>query len=73
MPIGLEAPDHRALDTLLEAILEAHASGRVSLSQARSALAHVFTAAAIQNEGEVRAWLKPETFKAWMKQVHAGS
>ena len=48
--------------------LTAHAHGNVSLLQARAALAHVLTAAAIQNEAEVRAWLEPDRLARWKEE-----
>jgi cell division inhibitor SulA len=71
MPIQLSSADHRKLDALLNAVLEAHAGGEITVDQARSALAHVFTAAATGNEGEVRTWLKPETREEWRRLILA--
>lgn len=65
----LSEKDHRALDAVLDAILNAHKNDEVSLQAARGALAHVVTAAAIGNEGEVRGWLKPETIETWKSGV----
>ncbi|MCW8086095.1 hypothetical protein [Sabulicella glaciei] len=62
MTISLSSSDHQKLDRMLDTILMAHAQGKISLSDARSALAHFVGAAMTQNEGEVRSWLKPETF-----------
>ena len=71
MAIKLSERDHRALDAMIDAILDAHVSGEVSPHAARGALAHVITAAAIENEGELRGWLKPETVAAWKRGVGA--
>ena len=65
MPIKLSSKDQKSLDAMLDTLLAAHAAGEVTAAEVRGALAHVITAAAIQNEGEVRGWLKPETVARW--------
>jgi hypothetical protein len=60
LSFNLSNKDHRRLDEMLGAIIDAHTNGEVSRSEAIGALAHVFTAAMIDNEGEVLSWLKPE-------------
>ena len=69
MTIDLTEKDHRALDQSLDTILKAYAAGEDSLPAARYALAHIITAACIENEGEVRSWLKPEILQNW--KAHA--
>src|SRR5262245_9898660 len=68
MAIKLSEDDHGKLDNLLDGILDAYRAREVSQSQARSALAHVVTAAAIQNEREVRCWLEPNRAKFWKRE-----
>ena len=50
VPIQLSEHDHRALDSYLDAVLNAYRDGTLSLAEARSDLAHAVTAAAIDNE-----------------------
>jgi len=71
MAIKLSNKDHGALDVTLDAILEAHASGAVSLGAARGALAHMIAAAALGNESELRGWLKPDLIADWKKNARA--
>jgi hypothetical protein len=65
MTIELTENDHHRLDEIIDTILTAFAENEVSLSHARSAFAHLITAAAIGNEGEVRSWLTPERVAFW--------
>ncbi len=66
MAIKLSEKDQRQLDKLLKTILTWHADGDVTTQEAIGALAHVFTAAAIDNGGEVDSWLnKPGTLANW--------
>ncbi len=65
MSIDLKTADHRNLDKFLDAVLDHYKNGEVSQSQAREALAQVFTAAAIDNGGEVKSWLDPQRVKDW--------
>lgn len=72
MSLKLTEADHRGLDKMLGTILDAFKNGDVSRSAAIGALAHVFTAAAIDNEGEVDSWLnKPEIIENWKKDVES--
>ncbi|MBB4041662.1 hypothetical protein GGR34_003340 [Microvirga flocculans] len=68
MAIKLTEADHNKLDALLDGVLDAHASGDVILSQAREAIAHVFAAAAIDNETEVKSWLEPDRLESWKEE-----
>jgi hypothetical protein len=63
----LSDADHDRLTTLIYAILDAASARQVSRMEAMAALAHVITAAAIGNEGEVRGWLEPQTVSAWLR------
>lgn len=73
MAIKLTKKDHRGLDTLLDAVLTMYAKGEVSLGEARGVLAHVFTAAAIDNENEVNGWLnRPEVLADWKQGMSDG-
>ncbi len=67
-PISFTTTDHRQLDRLIGSILEAFAAKEVTLPQAREAIAHVITAAAIGNEPEVRDWLGRERVGRWKKE-----
>lgn len=69
MTIKLSEKDHRALDAMIDGILKSHKDGEVSHLAARGALAHVITAAAIGNEGELRGWLKPATLDSWKSGI----
>ena len=69
MAIKLSKKDHKALDASLDMILKAYEAGEVTLGHARGALAHVITAAAIANEGELRGWLKPDTVAEWLRMA----
>lgn len=66
MPIDLSVADHRRLTTMIYAILDAITGRMVSREEAMAAFAHVITAGAIGNEGELRGWLKPETVARWI-------
>ncbi len=70
MAINLTEANHRAMNRLLDGILVAHSDGNVSLEQARAALAHVLTAAAIGNETELREWFEPERLQRWLENIH---
>ena len=65
--IDLNDDDHRHLTTMIYAILDAITGRMVSREEAMAAFAHVITAAAIGNEGELRGWLKPETVARWIR------
>lgn len=67
--MDLSNADHKKLDVFLNTILDAYKTGEIDQGDARAALAHVFTAAAIGNETEVRSWLTPATMKAWRKMI----
>jgi hypothetical protein len=68
MTIELTEDDHHRLDEIIDTILKAFAENQASLSHARSAIAQLFTAAAIGNEGEVRSWLTPERVAFWKRK-----
>ena len=72
MAINLSKADHKSLDRMLDGILNAFKNNEVTLPQARGALAHVFTAAAIGNETEVRSWLTPEVMNQWREDLKNG-
>ena len=63
MTIELTEDDHHRLDEIIDTILKAFAENQVS-----SAIAQLFTAAAIGNEGEVRSWLTPERVAFWKRK-----
>ena len=65
MAIKLSGADHEAMNVMIDRIMAAHSSGKASVGEARDAIAHVITAAAIGNEGELRGWLRPETVDDW--------
>jgi hypothetical protein len=67
MAIKLSDVDHDHLTVLVNTILDAFAARQVSRLEAMSALAHVITAAAIGNEGELRGWLEPRTVSTWIR------
>ncbi|MQX37891.1 hypothetical protein [Roseospira navarrensis] len=68
MAIELNETDHKGLDNFLSQVLDWHASGEIDKLSAVGVIAHVFTAAAIDNEGEVKGWLnKPEVLLNWKR------
>lgn len=67
MPIDLSDGDHDHLTAMIYAILDAITGRMVSREEAMAAFAHVITAAAIGNEGELRGWLEPETVARWIR------
>lgn len=71
MPITLKYTDHRKLDQMIDSVFKAYANDEVSLAQAREAIAHVVTAAANDNEEEVRSWLEPERVAVWKEFCRA--
>jgi len=68
MAIKFKAADHKALNRLIDSILSAVILTEVSPSQAREAIAHVLTPAAIDNEKEVRDWLDPQRVLRWKEE-----
>jgi hypothetical protein len=71
MALDLKQSDHKNLDKMLDAVLQAFKNNEVSLSQARETIAHVFTAAAIDNRAEIDTWLDPNQIARWIKECHA--
>lgn len=69
MAINLTESDHRDMDGFLGFVLDAYAQGEANQSQAIAALAHVMTAAAIDNHGEVLAWFRPEQYRSWLERL----
>lgn len=70
MAIKLNEADHNNLDNLLGQILDLHASGEVTRGNAIGVLAQVFTAAAIDNEVEVKAWIgRPDVIERWKSDI----
>ncbi len=63
MAFKLTKKDHKQLDAFLGEVLDDYKSGNQTRGQAIGALAHVFTAGVIDNEGEVKAWLTGEPYK----------
>lgn len=68
MAINLTNEDHNAMDGFLEFVLEAYKDGRVTKLNAVGALAHVLTAAAKDNDGEVMAWFRKEQYERWEQE-----
>jgi hypothetical protein len=74
MVIKLTNMDQGKLDEFLGSILDWYASGDVSKSAAIGALAHVFTAAAVDNASEVQSWLhKPVVLEEWKRNAEKGA
>ena len=67
MAISLTDTHHAQLDVFLEFVLDAYKNNEATRSEAVGALAHVLTAAAIDNEGEVYAWLNPDQYERWLE------
>lgn len=72
MAIKLTEANHNAMDEFLGFVLDAYKEGRVSRLNAVGALAHVLTAAAIDNDGEVVAWFRKEQYERWEKECQRG-
>jgi hypothetical protein len=68
MTIDLTDADHRRLTALIEAILDAVTARQITRGEAMAAFAHVITAAAIGNEGELRGWLRPDTVARYLQR-----
>ncbi|MFG1277168.1 hypothetical protein [Xanthobacter autotrophicus] len=58
MTFSLTATQHKEMDRYLARILDAYKSGAISQASAVGEIAHVITAAAIDNAGEVAAHLR---------------
>jgi hypothetical protein len=71
MAIKLTDQDHKAMDEFLGFVLDAYASGEVTRLQAIATLAHVLTAAAIDNHSEVLAWFNQEQYERWKEDAKA--
>ncbi|WP_298379407.1 hypothetical protein [Azospirillum sp.] len=72
MALELSGADHDALDNLLGRVLDLQAANRVSREASVSLLAHILTAAAIDNAGEVQSWLHiPRVVEEWEKRANA--
>jgi len=70
MPIKLTEKDHDKLDDFLGHVLDWYKTDEITRAQAIGALAHVFTAAAKDNETEVKSWLqKPEVIERWKSDI----
>jgi len=54
----LSERDHVNMDSFLNAVLEDHASGKLTKVDALNCLTHVMTALAIGNVGEARNWFE---------------
>lgn len=66
MSFDLSNKNHKNLDALLSKILDWHKEGAITKNEAIGVLAHILTAAAIDNESEVISWLeKPEVLERW--------
>lgn len=62
----LNRTEYKQMDELLGKFLNSYQAGEVSKFSVIGALVHVMTAAAIDNEGELRSWLKePDVFQQW--------
>lgn len=62
--------DQNKIDTVLDHILNAHASSDVNQAQARYLLGHLIIAAAGDNEAEVRGWLDdPQRIINWLEEA----
>ena len=70
MAFELSSAQHKKLDEFLGGMLDGYKSGAFSKSEVIGALAHVFTAAVIDNEAEVKAWLeRPEVLQTWKNDI----
>jgi hypothetical protein len=67
MPIQFNATDHQQMDVLLDGILRAVVMTEVTPRQAREAIARIISAAAIDNEPEVRDWLGSDRLDRWIR------
>ena len=72
MNLEMSESDHRAVDALLDGILEAYKNDEVTLGQAREVLAHLLYAGSVRdNPYEFRDWLKPERLSKWKEECRA--
>lgn len=72
MAIQLTDHDHKNLDTLLGKILDAYRDGEASKEASIGAIAHVVAAAAKDNDGEVKSWIKDDAvFERWKSGLGA--
>jgi len=72
MAFDLSNSQHRKLDAFLGDLLDGYKNGDFTKAEVIGALAHVFTAGVIDNEGEVKAWLeKPEVLQRWKDDTRA--
>ncbi len=71
MAIKLSTADQERLNQTIDDILAAVVMTEVSSLQAREAIAHVLTAAAIDNENEVQDWLDPDRVRRWKIECRA--
>ncbi|MGO6887354.1 hypothetical protein [Rhizobium johnstonii] len=66
MAFDISSTQHRQLDALLGEFLDLYKTGGFNKGEVVGALAHLFTAAAIDNDGEVKAWIeKPDVLQRW--------
>ena len=57
MIFKLSGADHVDLDRFIDRYFEAYKTGKITLSQARDAMAHVVTAGVTGHEAEFRQWI----------------
>lgn len=69
MAIQLTTTDHKEMDKCIKFVLNCHSTGQASTEQVASVFAHIITAAAIDNDGEVNSWFKNEQYKAWLEEI----
>jgi len=72
--VGIKISDaqQKQLDALLGELLDAHASGQFTNAEVVGVIAHILTAAAIDNGDEVKSWLEdPAVIKRWKDDTRA--
>jgi len=65
MAMKLTKADHQQMNAMIDSILTSVVMTQATPQQAREAIAHVITAAAIGNEAEVRNWLAGDRLERW--------
>lgn len=71
MALNLSTKDHEAMDGYIDAVLNAYREGTITLLQARSDLAHVITAAAIDSE-DFKNYIRISPKDRWSDFKNAG-
>ncbi|PDS45761.1 hypothetical protein CO662_36785 [Rhizobium anhuiense] len=73
MAFNINSTQHRQLNTLLGELLDLYKESEFTKGEVIGALAHLFTAAALDNDGEVKAWIeRPDVLQRWKDDILNG-